>query len=118
MKTLNIRPAARPGPTKTLIASRGTEGPDAIQTKIKASMVVPDLEGRGPSQPRNQYRPQHSTHPLPGPNKAPIASRGAEGPDAIQTKIKASIVVPDLEGCGPSQPRNQYRPQHSTHTLP
>ena len=42
---------------------------------------------------------------LSQPNKASITLHGAEGPDALQVVIKASIADIDVEGCGPSQPR-------------
>jgi hypothetical protein len=31
---------------------------------------------------------------------------GAEGPDALQVSIKVPIVLHDLEGCSPLQPRH------------
>src|SRR5215475_13274852 len=40
-------------------------------------------------------------------NKACIDQRGAEGPDALQVLIEASLAVIDLEGCSPLQPWNQ-----------
>ena len=69
--------------------------------------ALPDLEGCGPSQPWPRIKALPNRRmPLFRPIKALIAWRGAEGPDALQVQnlIKASIVAPDLEGCGPSQP--------------
>jgi len=40
-----------------------------------------------------------------------VVTHGADGPGALQVLIKAPIVVPDLEGCSPLQPRNQQRPK-------
>jgi len=40
-----------------------------------------------------------------------FVQHGAEGPDALHVPVKAPMVLPDLEGCGPSQPRNQRHPQ-------
>src|SRR5262245_52760855 len=121
-------------------------------------MVLPDLEGCSPLQPRNPLKaqrwpmgllrqneacidqnrlagPRHppvldqgcNVSPCPGglqslaaaePNEGPTLAdallrqneacndqHGAEGPDALQVLIKAPMVLPDLEGCGPSQPR-------------
>src|SRR5262245_13447341 len=84
----------------------------------KASTVVPDLEGCGPSQPLNPKK-SPGIRPIPCPDKASIALARRRGtgrpPDSM---IKASTVVPDLEGCGPSQPWNPKKgPGHSTHTL-
>ena len=45
-------------------------------------------------------------------NKAWIDQHGAEGPDALQVVIKARMVLPDLEGCSPLQPRNPVKAQH------
>src|SRR5215475_10223026 len=44
-------------------------------------------------------------------NEAWIDQHGAEGPDALQVLIKAPMVLRDLEGCGPSQPRNPMKAQ-------
>ena len=33
--------------------------------------------------------------------QAPIVQHGAEGPDALHVPVKAPMVLPDLEGCGP-----------------
>src|SRR5215472_8968101 len=50
-------------------------------------------------------------------NKALIDQRGAEGPDALQVSIKVPIALHDLEGCGPSQPRNPIKTRHWAHAL-
>jgi hypothetical protein len=80
----------------------GAEGPDALQIKIKASIVVPQ-EGCGPSQARNPIKTQRWIHTLSKKKKASIALHGAERPDALQIVIKAPIDVPDLEGYGLSR---------------
>ena len=41
-----------------------------------------------------------------GKSKASIVQHGAEGPDALQVLVKAPMLVSDLEGCSPLQPRN------------
>jgi hypothetical protein len=93
-----------PGQTKLPPASTAPRDRTPSRNKLKASIVVPDLEGCGSSQPRNPIKPRQSTHALPRVNKASIGQDGGEGPDALQKQAKASIVVHDLEGCGPSQP--------------
>ena len=50
-------------------------------------------------------------------NRALIDQRGAEGPDALQVSIKVPIALNDLEGCGPSQPRNPINTRHWAHAL-
>src|SRR6516225_4971134 len=49
-----------------------------------------------------------------GKSKASIVQRGAEGPDALQVLIKAPMLVSDLEGCSPLQPRKQKTQFHGS----
>ena len=87
---------------RALIDQRGAEGPDALQVSIKVPIALNDLEGCGPSQPRNPIKAHHWTHALLRQNRALIDQRGVEGPDALQVSIKVPLVLQDLEGCGPS----------------
>ena|SRR6516165_8373898 len=86
---------------RALIDQRGAEGPDALQVSIKVPIALNDLEGCGPSQPRNPIKAHHWTHALLRQNRALIDQRGVEGPDALQVSIKVPLVLHDLEGCGP-----------------
>src|SRR5215831_10367893 len=88
------RPSIGPMPclrqNRALIDQRGAEGPDALQVSIKVPIALNDLEGCGPSQPRNPIKAHHWTHALLPQNKALIDQRDAEGPDALQVPISRS----------------------------
>ena len=73
--------------------SAGAEGPGALQVSIKAPLVLPDLEGCSPLQPRNLIKAQHWAHASLRQNEVPVVQLGAEGPGALQVSIKVPIVV-------------------------
>src|SRR6516164_736167 len=118
---------------RSLAAADPKEGPtlaDALlrQTKLGSTSTAP--RDRTPS--RSCSRLQWSSltwrtavprsrglqgRPNIGPcladaNKARIDQHGAAGPDALEVLLKAPMVLPDLEGCGPSQPQNPRKARH------
>src|SRR6516164_6717954 len=118
------RPAIGPMPclrqNKALIDQRGAEGPDALQVSIKVPIALHDLEGCGPSQPRNPIKAQHWAHALFAAKQSSHRSarrRGTGRPPGPDLSIKVPIALHDLKGCGPSQPRNPINTRHWAHAL-
>ena len=66
---------------------------------IKTLKAIIDLEGCGPSQPRNPTELSTlDAYLLATRQSPPFVQYGAEGPDALQVLIKAAMVLPDLGG--------------------
>ena len=92
---------------ETRLDQRGAEGPDALQVLIKAPMIVSDLGGLQSLAAAEPIKAQPLAPCLFAAKQSSPRPARAGGPDALQVPIKAPMAVFDLEGYGPSQPRNQ-----------
>src|ERR1700756_4851300 len=81
-------------PNKAYFAQRGAEGPDALQKRDQSFNRRSRVGGlRSLAAVKPDKDSNNRDMPLSRPNKVYIAQRGAEGPDALQNTIKASIMA-------------------------
>jgi len=92
---------------KAPLGLHGAGGPDALQVPIKAPMAVSDLGGLQSLAAAEPIKAQPLAPCLFAAKQSSPRPARAGGPDALQVPIKAPMAVFDLEGYGPSQPRNQ-----------
>ena len=92
---------------KAPLGQHGAEGLDALQVPIKAPMAVSDLGGLQSLAAAEPIKAQPLAPCLFAAKQSSPRPARAGGPDALQVPIKAPMAVFDLEGYGPSQPRNQ-----------